>query len=171
MSLPYQIEETIPEGEVLEGGKRRGNIQQCAFSPLRTHTPTQIHWRDTELSSADKQMTDKWHAGTPPPGLIVISLQDCANGISYGERESARGARRTKASVSFYTNKTSAKHQIWLLPPPSTVSNLICLSIWVAGTEDMVKGGMMERWNGKEGKKRWICKGERGFDTKAVTVC
>lgn len=59
MSLPYQIEETIPEGEVLEGAKRRGNIQQCAFSPLRTHTPTQIHWRDMELSSADKQMTDK----------------------------------------------------------------------------------------------------------------
>lgn len=63
MSLPYQIEETIPEGEVLEGGKGRGNIQQCAFSPQHTHThtytPSQIQWRDMELSSVDKQMTDK----------------------------------------------------------------------------------------------------------------
>lgn len=37
-----------------------------------------------------------------------------------------------------------------LLPPLSTVSNLICLSIWVTGSEDVVKGGMMERWNSKE---------------------
>lgn len=71
------------------------------------------------------------------------------------ERE--RGERESEACVSFYTNKTSAKHRMRLLPPLSTVSNLICLSIWVAGSEDMVKGRMMERWNGKEGEKRWIC--------------
>lgn len=99
MSLPYQIGKMIPEGELLEGGKRRGNIQQCAFSPARTHThthtPTQIHWRDMELLSVDKQMTDKWHVGTPPPGLIVIALWDCANGISYGEKErEGRGGER-----------------------------------------------------------------------------
>ncbi len=103
-----------------------------------------------ELSTVDKQMTDKWHVGTPPPGLIVIALWDCANGISYGERG------ESEACVSFYTNKTSAKHRMWLLLPLSTVSNLICLSIWVAESEGMLKGGIMEKWNGKEGEKRWI---------------
>ena len=43
MSLPYQIEKTIPEGEVLEGGKRSGNIQQCAFSPVHTNTHTHAY--------------------------------------------------------------------------------------------------------------------------------
>lgn len=61
MSLPYQIDEAIPEGEVLEGGsmrkgkKKHNNVH---FHWCR-HTPTQIHRRDTELSLADKQMTDK----------------------------------------------------------------------------------------------------------------
>lgn len=31
------MEETIPEGEVLEGGKGSGNIQQCAFPRTHTH--------------------------------------------------------------------------------------------------------------------------------------
>lgn len=56
--------------------------------------------------------------------------------------------------MSFYTNKTSAKHRMRLLLPLSTVSNLICLSIWVAGSKDMVKGGIMEKWNGKEEEKK-----------------
>lgn len=73
-----------------------------------------------------------------------------------------REGRESEACVSFYTNKTSAKHWMRLLPPLSTVSNLICLSIWVAGSKDMVKGRMMERRNGKEGEKRWIyCIGQR----------
>lgn len=138
--------------------KERKYTTMCIFTSAHKHTrhaPTQIHRRDMELSSVDKQMTDKWHVGTPPPGLIVIALWDCANGISYGERGGAE--RESEACVSFYTNKTSAKHRMWLLPPLSTVSNLICLSIWVSGSEDMVKGGMMERWTGKEEEKRWIC--------------
>lgn len=70
--------------------KERKYTTMCIFTSAHKHTrhaPTQIHRRDMELSSVDKQMTDKWHVGTPPPGLIVIALWDCANGISYGERE------------------------------------------------------------------------------------
>lgn len=58
MSLPYQIEETIPEGEVLQGGEEeRKYTTMCIFTSAHKHTG--IHWRDMELSSADKQMTDK----------------------------------------------------------------------------------------------------------------
>lgn len=157
------------------GGREeeRKYTTMCIFTTAHTYTYSNTLERHGAVvcwQTNDRQMTC-WNTSTRPDSNRPARLCQWHLLWREGERESARGARRTKASVSFYTNKTSAKHQIWLLPPPSTVSNLICLSIWVAGTEDMVKGGMMERWNGKEGKKRGICKGERGFDTKAVTVC
>lgn len=155
MSLPYQMEKTIPEGEVLEGGERRGNIQQCAFSPVHANTHTYTDTNTLERHGAvvswqtnDRQMTC-WNTSTRPDSNRPVRL--CQWHLLWREG----GA--SEACVSFYTNKTSAKHRMWLLPLLSTVSNLICLSIWVAASEDMVKGGMMERWNGKEGEKRWIC--------------
>ncbi len=72
MSLPYQIEETIPEGEVLEGGKKRGSIQQCAFPPMHTwtQTPTYAYTNTPERHGAvdswqtnDRQMTC-WNTST-----------------------------------------------------------------------------------------------------------
>lgn len=139
MSLPYQIEKMIPKGVVLEVEKNR-EIQQYIYIFFHTsstcaHQPAQMHRGDAELSPVDKQMTDKWLVGTPPPGSIVIALWDCANGIFYRERVRERGSR---ACVSFYTNKTSASHRMWLLPPLSTVANLIALSIWVTGSKDTV---------------------------------
>lgn len=139
MSLPYQGE-MIPEGVVLEvGRKKEGKIQPFFFLPAgaraQQYTAAQMHRGDAELSPVDKQMTDKWLVGTPPPGSIVIALWDCANGISY--RKGAR-ERESRARVSFYTNKTSASHRMWLLPPLSTVANLIALSIWVTENEDTV---------------------------------
>lgn len=116
------------------------HFHQCRY----THTNTlERHRAVVSWQTNDRQMTC-WNTSTRPDSNRPVRL--CQWHLLWRE-----------ACVSFYTNKTSAKHQIWLLPPPSTVSNLICLSIWVAGTEDMVKEGMMERWNDKEGEERWIC--------------
>lgn len=142
MSLPYQVEKMIPEEVVLEVGRKKGYIQQYAFFFLLTnsahahqYTLAQMYRRDAKLLLVDNQMTDKWLVGTPPPGSIVIALWDWAIGISY--REGAR-ERESRARVSFYTNKTSASHRMWLRPPLSTVANLIALSIWVTASEDTV---------------------------------
>lgn len=131
------------------------------FACAHQYTPAHMHRGDAELSPVDKQMTDKWLVGTPPPCSIVIAPWDCANGISYRERERG-GAREQEPRVSFYTNKTSASHRMWLLPPPSTVANLIALSIWVYREEGHGLKGGEEKWNRKEWKKRWIsCIGQR----------
>lgn len=147
----HYIKKMIPEGEVLEGGKGRGNIQH-AFSPVETCTPTYTyrnapgrHAVVVSWHTNDRQMTC-WNTSTRLDSNRPVRL--CQWHLLW---------RRSEACVSFSTNKTSAKHRMWLLPLLSTVSNLICLSIWVSGSEGMVKGGMMERWNGKEGEKRWVC--------------
>lgn len=119
-----------------------------------THVPThsnapERHRAVVSWQTNDRQMTC-WNTSTGPDSNRPARL--CQWHLLWRE-----------ACVSFYTNKTSAKHQIWLLPPPSTVSNLIRLSIWVAGTEDMVKGSMMERWDDKEGAERWICWNGQGI--------
>lgn len=138
----------IPEEEVLEGGKRRRNIQY-AFSPVETwYTNIHLHKCTRETCSCrqtnDRQMTC-WNTSTRLDSNRPVRL--CQWHLLWRESE---------ACVSFYTNKTSAKHWMWLLPLLSTVSNLICLSIWVSGSEGVVKGGMMEMWwNGKEGEKKF----------------
>lgn len=62
MSLPYQVEKMIPEGEVLELGRKT----ECIFyqrvrarTHARQYTLAQMHRGDMELSPVDKQMTDK----------------------------------------------------------------------------------------------------------------
>lgn len=67
MSLPYQIEETLPEGGLLEGGRRKGeeihnNMHFHRRAQAHTHAVEYRHkctGGDAELSSVDKQMTDK----------------------------------------------------------------------------------------------------------------
>lgn len=142
MSLPYQVEKMIPKGVVLEVEKKRNTTVFFFFlytssACAHQYTLAQMHRGDAELSPVDKQMTDKWLVGTPPPGSIVIALWDCTNGISYREGVSER-EREQGPCVSFYTNKTSASHRMWLLPLLSTVANLIALSIWVTGSEDTI---------------------------------
>lgn len=62
MSLPYQVEEMIPEGEVLEVGRKTECVfffYQHAHARARQYALAQMHRGDMELSSVDKQMTDK----------------------------------------------------------------------------------------------------------------
>lgn len=95
MSLPYQIEETIPEGGVLEGGKRSGNIQQHAFSPVHTGTPTYTytnapgrHGAVVSWQTNDRQMTC-WSTSTRLDSNRPVRL--CQWHLVWRERE--RGAR------------------------------------------------------------------------------
>ena len=124
----------------------------CISTSVRTHTYTNTlerHGAVVSWQTNDRQMTC-WNTSTRPDSNRPVKL--CQWHLLWRGRGEGKG-RGGGGCVSFYTNKTSAKHRIWLLPPPSTVSNLICLSIWVAGSEDMVKGGMTEGWNGKEGSE------------------
>lgn len=143
--------------------KERKYTTMCIFTSACTQTHTYTYTNTLERHGAvvswqtnDRQMTC-WNTSTRPDSNRPVRLCQWHLLWREGERGERERERVSEACVSFYTNKTSAKHRMWLLPPLSTVSNLICLSIWVAGSEDMVKGGVMERWNGKEGEKRWIC--------------
>lgn len=99
MSLAYQIEETVPEGEVLEGGKRRGNIQQCAFSPVHTNTHTYTYTNTLERHGAvvswqtnDRQMT-RWNTSTRPDTNRPVRL--CQWHLLWREREREERNRET----------------------------------------------------------------------------
>lgn len=170
MSPPYQVEKMIPEGVVLEvGRKKEGNIQQYAFSFTSSacahqYTLAQMHRGDAELLPVDKQMTDKWLVGTPPPGSIVIALWDCANGISYRE-----GAREQGPCVIL--------HKQNLCQPPDVIAST---AVNCGQSNRSVNLGYRERGHGLRGEEKWNRKewkkGEflalaRGFDPKATPAC
>lgn len=151
MSLPYQIEETLPEGGLLEGGRRKGeeihnNMHFHRRAHARRRTQTQMHRgrRGAVVSwqTNDRQMTC-WNTSTGLDSNRPVRL--CQWHLLWREK-----GERARPACHFTRAQPLPNPRMRLLPPLSTVSNLICLSIWVTGSEDVVKGGMMERWNSKE---------------------
>lgn len=148
------------------GGKKKRRDHTTVYifffctSSARAHqyTAAQMHQGDTELSPVDKQMTDKWLVGTPPPGSIVITLWDCANGISY--REGARERESRGPCVILH------KQNLCQLPDVIASTAVNCgqsnrsVNLGYRERGHGLRG--KEKWNRKDWKKRWIsCIGRR----------
>lgn len=171
MSLPYQ-EETLPEGGLLEGGRRKGeeihnNMHFHRRAHARRRTQTQMHRgrRGAVVSwqTNDRQMTC-WNTSTGLDSNRPVRL--CQWHLLWREN-----GERARPACHFTRAQPLPNPRMRLLPPLSTVSNLICLSIWVTGSEDVVKGGMMESGTVKRKRGRWICCIQQMiFDTWAVAV-